>query len=209
MEALRPWSANEQYKFSKAKIKENEPSFAIDDANREVFEALCLYFSNDQRFEERGHGSLKKGLFLTGDVGVGKTLMMQAFSLNKRACFKVANVDLVVFGYQNNGIDGVMKYYSNYNFETKYQYFFQDRIGTCFDDLGIEEVTSNHFGNEMNVLEKIILIRYENKIPFHFTHFTSNFDAKVIQERYGTRVRSRLREMCNMIVLKGADRRKK
>ena len=45
---------------------------------------LCLYFSNDARF----NGDLNKG-FLIGKLGAGKTLLMAFFQQNQNASFSV------------------------------------------------------------------------------------------------------------------------
>jgi DNA replication protein DnaC len=69
----------------------------------------------------------------------------------------------------------------------------------CFDDLGVEPL-GRHFGKDCNVMGEIILSRYElflsSKIP---THATTNLNAEELEERYGKRVRSRMRQMFNLI----------
>jgi DNA replication protein DnaC len=90
-----------------------------------------------------------------------------------------------------------------------YRTFNQKRAGYCFDDLGTEE-TKSHFGNKINVMAEIILNRYDNKtaMGWEFTHVTTNLSADEIEQYYGSRVRSRFREMFNAITLNGNDRRK-
>jgi len=69
----------------------------------------------------------------------------------------------------------------------------------CFDDLGVEP-TGRFFGKDCNVMGEVILSRYElflnNRIK---THSTTNLNAQELEERYGNRVRSRMREMFNLI----------
>ena len=69
----------------------------------------------------------------------------------------------------------------------------------CFDDLGIEN-NLKYYGNECNVMAEILLSRYDifttRKIK---THITKNLSASEIENVYGNRVRSRLREMINLI----------
>jgi hypothetical protein len=71
----------------------------------------------------------------------------------------------------------------------------------CFDDLGVEQ-NLKYFGNECNVMAEILLSRYDifttKKIQ---THITTNLSATEIEieNQYGNRVRSRLRELCNLI----------
>jgi hypothetical protein len=69
----------------------------------------------------------------------------------------------------------------------------------CFDDLGTEN-NLKYFGNECNVMAEILLSRYDLFISKKlFTHITTNLSATEIETHYGNRVRSRLREMVNLI----------
>jgi len=68
-----------------------------------------------------------------------------------------------------------------------------------------------YFGKDCNVLGEIILSRHElylqRKIP---THANTNLNAVELEERYGERVRSRMRQMFNLIAFdkKSLDKRK-
>lgn len=69
----------------------------------------------------------------------------------------------------------------------------------CFDDLGIEN-NLKYYGNECNVMAEILLSRYDLFISKKVqTHITTNLSASEIEKNYGNRVRSRLREMVNLV----------
>ncbi|WP_324068987.1 MAG: hypothetical protein RSE15_00200 [Flavobacterium sp.] len=69
----------------------------------------------------------------------------------------------------------------------------------CFDDLGTEN-NLKYFGNECNVMAEILLSRYDLFIFKKLkTHITTNLSATEIEKQYGNRVRSRLRQMVNLI----------
>ena len=69
----------------------------------------------------------------------------------------------------------------------------------CFDDLGTEN-NLKYYGNECNVMAEILLSRYDLFISRHMiTHLTTNLNSSEIEDIYGTRVRSRLREQFNLI----------
>jgi hypothetical protein len=69
----------------------------------------------------------------------------------------------------------------------------------CFDDLGIEGMVK-YFGNDCNVMAEILLTRYEFFIRHGMiTHLTTNLNSMEIEELYGLRLRSRMREMFNLI----------
>ena len=74
-----------------------------------------------------------------------------------------------------------------------------ERRHYCFDDLGIEN-NIKYYGNECNVMAEILLSRYDLFIGRGLiTHITTNLSATEIEEAYGNRLRSRLREMVNLI----------
>jgi hypothetical protein len=69
----------------------------------------------------------------------------------------------------------------------------------CFDDLGLERIVK-HYGNECNVMQEVILSRYDLFIRAGMiTHFTTNLSTQQIENRYGEHVLSRLVEMVNFI----------
>ncbi|CAM4122753.1 hypothetical protein FLJU110815_18075 [Flavobacterium jumunjinense] len=71
--------------------------------------------------------------------------------------------------------------------------------GFCFDDLGTEQQIK-HFGNDCNVMAEILISRYENFIENNsITHITTNLSASEIEKHYGNRLRSRMRNMFNLI----------
>jgi hypothetical protein len=82
----------------------------------------------------------------------------------------------------------------------------------CFDDLGIEPL-GRHYGEDCNVMGEVLLSRYElylqtkTKIK---THATTNLNAEELEERYGNRVRSRMRELFNLVAFdkNTSDKRK-
>lgn len=69
----------------------------------------------------------------------------------------------------------------------------------CFDDLGTEN-NIKYFGNECNVMAEILLSRYDLFVSKKLvTHITTNLSATELEQTYCNRLRSRLREMVNLI----------
>lgn len=69
----------------------------------------------------------------------------------------------------------------------------------CLDDLGVES-SIKFYRNECNTIGEILLHRYELWSEHRIvTHATTNLNAQELEEMYGNRVRSRLREMFNLI----------
>jgi DNA replication protein DnaC len=207
-----PWATEVYSDFIKYRM--NTLGFNLDASNREYVNALTFYFNRDARFNDfqlNGIGvkmDLNKGLFLFGSVGVGKTKLMELFMKNKRCCYKLISCRKVVSEYVKYGHEVIEPMsHSLTPFVKNIDNFFQPVEGICFDDLGTESESANNYGNKKNVFEQILLDRYDNGLDFHETHITSNLNPQMIKERYGDRVVSRMREMFNIIELKGSDRR--
>jgi hypothetical protein len=184
-------SKQDYFSFIKKRI--TDAGYVLDNEFKSVLNTLFLYFWNDEEFETLGHGSLKKGIFLVGNTGVGKTSIMRLFSMNPIQFMEIEPVNNVTDFYETWGIEEL---------KTKYQ-----SNCCCFDDFGSESTNVYHKGNSINVMERVILWRYDTR-NFNQTHFTSNLDGSQLESIYGTRIRSRLKEMVNFIELSGTDRRR-
>ena len=129
-----------------------------------------------------------KGLLILGPVGSGKTslmiLMRDFFPANERPILKSTRE--ISYEFISEGYSIIEKY-------GKSEKVF------CFDDLGVES-NLKHYGNECNTMGEILLSRYDQFIQFGTkTHVTTNLNSVELEKMYGVRVRSRLREMFNLI----------
>lgn len=182
--------------------------FIVDEKNRSICRLLSQYFSKNSDCEKFGI-NMNKGIILMGNVGTGKTSIMEYFmSLHQAPRGYVIDVNKVASSYQRNGDGENIDEYFGLGKNTAYMEASSPTI-YCFDDLGIEPLESKHMGNSINVMGRIIQERYANRrrCPFTHTHFTTNLNKSQIKERYGERCISRLNEMCNFLVLEGEDRR--
>lgn len=134
----------------------------------------------------------KKGLFVNGPVGCGKTTLFMILQklVPSDERFIIKSCKRVTLDFSING------------FRTIHNLTDSSLLGNMnimFDDLGAESKMT-YFGNECNVFNEIISLRYElfkkSKIK---THFTSNICARIVEDLYSERIRSRLREMVNII----------
>ena len=67
------------------------------------------------------------------------------------------------------------------------------------------------YGNECNVLAEILFDRYDQFVTHQMrTHLTSKLNASELETLYGDRLRSRLRQMCNVLIFPATapDRRR-
>jgi hypothetical protein len=176
------------------------PGFAISVYDKEPYELLALYFTNDLRFEERGY-SLKKGLFLFGNVGCGKSTAMNLFRRNQHQSFVINPSKDISAEFTLSGQEAIERYYKLLKPSNRDMYFGQEYLGRCFDDIGVEGIASN-YGTKINVISDLILSIYnrdQHSHDFCTTHFTSNCDISDLEKLYGSRVTSRIAEMCNVI----------
>lgn len=156
-----------------------------------VYQNLCYYFTNDNRF----NGDLKKGLLIRGEIGCGKTTMMEFFRKGNRK-FNIVPCRKISFEYKDKGPHAIIMFGKNSsNFPL---------VGTCFDDLGTETNTKN-FGDSLNVMAEVILMRYETKSVNTF--ITTNLTDAQILSGYEARVFDRIKEMFNVINLPGESLR--
>jgi DNA replication protein DnaC len=208
-EFRRPWSAQEMQAYIEWKAAQKGIPFRIDGDNHAVIKALCQYFTGDPSFEKTDDGySLKKGIMLCGPVGTGKTTIMKLFRANQRRSFQWITCRELADRFKKDGEELLHVWSNPINVPAHIDTFWQNQLGACFDDLGTEG-TKKHYGDAVNVMADILLNRYDQAvIPFHYTHITTNLTSDEIEQYYGSRVRSRMREMFNMLVLGGEDRRK-
>jgi len=168
--------------------------FRVLDSDREVLFRLAIYFAKDEESSKRCGISFNKGILLNGPVGCGKTAIMSIFRLflkkeNSYAIKSCRNISFLFLEYGHS----VIKEHSRVSFEKYHQNNY------CFDDLGTEGALKL-YGNECNVMGEILLSRYDSFVSQKiYTHITTNLTSTEIGDAYGTRVRSRMREMFNLI----------
>ena len=210
-----------EYDFNKIKTYLNAQGklmfgkkFKIYPEDDELIYKLCSYFIDDSKTCSKFGIDTDKGLLLSGPVGCGKTSLMKLLPQIRpyKRPFEVIPTRNIIFDFNANGYAVLTPYSEN-------------RV-VCFDDLGIEP-TGCHYGKDCNVMGEILLSRYDLycqsnqnsttslRIPNRMgmkqslnwrqsqrqikTHLTTNLNAKELEDRYGSRLRSRMRESYNLI----------
>jgi len=155
---------------------------------------LLAWFLRDESACDRYALDPEKGILLAGPVGCGKTSIMtlMKYIAAEGHKFSIKPCRDIGLEFIEEGFPILHKYARGKLHESA------PRI-LCFDDLGLEN-NFRYYGNECNVMAEILLSRYDifisKRIP---THLTTNLSASEIETHYGLRVRSRLREMVNLI----------
>lgn len=196
------------FDFCAERLKRNSGiEFKVDNQNQNVIEALCLYHLDNPGFEKMNDKwSLKKGLLIMGPVGTGKTTIMELFKETPKVYMSRINCSKVADDYSTDGVNVINRLSWKKELAYNESIFSHKVSGFCFDDLGTE-ATGIYFGQHRNVMTDIINNRYNKRLPFTLTSVTTNLNADEIQDMYGLRVRDRMKEMFNLIVLKGKSRR--
>lgn len=167
--------------------------FNILNQDHELLFKLLIYVIRDKENAERLNIQLNKGILLSGPVGCGKTSLMNILRffppIDSRYVMKSCRD--VSFEFIQEGYEVIIRYSRNsFNHDKPRVY--------CFDDLGTEN-NLKYFGNECNVLAEILLSRYDFFVSIGMiTHITTNLNSTEIEDLYGIRVRSRMREMFNL-----------
>ena len=192
---------NSQYNYpeimawleSKGKLQFGE-KFHFREADIINIQKLICYFLKDEVMATHFNLDLSKGILLSGPVGCGKTTLMTLMRHVAQPNYKfiMKTCRDISFEFIKDGYQTIHKYSNGNNSYSEYRDY-------CFDDLGVE-TNLKYYGNECNVMAEIILSRYDIFISKQvITHITSNLSASEIETTYGNRVRSRLRNMLNLI----------
>lgn len=178
---------------SQGKIKYGR-DFKIHQPDQEVIFKLLIYFIKDQKWALELKIDLGKGILLSGPVGCGKTSIMSLLRLFSYVSqdYKIKTCREVSFEFAKNGFEALHPYTQKMSGKSRL-------TGYCFDDLGAEQQIK-HFGNDCNVMAEILISRYEQFVENKsVTHITTNLSASEIENLYGNRLRSRMRNMFNLI----------
>lgn len=174
--------------------------FKIYEEDLPIIRKLCYYFIKDVENCKNNGIDPEKGILLSGPVGCGKTTLMKLLRhiVPSQRPYEIIPCRNIVFSFNHLGFKTIEAYGNSKFF--------------CFDDLGVEP-PGRFYGKDLNVMGEVLLSRYELYLETKLnlkTHATTNLNAAELEGRYGNRVRSRMRELFNLVSFdqKAGDKRK-
>ena len=163
-----------------------------------IWSQLIKYVHGDSACEF----DLTKGICLIGGTGSSKTKTMEIMNeyIKIDAVVYMRGKQQLTFNFRTITSKEIISSYLAYGYDGILNYM---NIGNlCIDDLGSEAVTANYYGTKLDVLTEIVETRYNKGL---LTHFTTNLDEEEINERYNSRVYSRIKHSCNIIEMNDCD----
>lgn len=175
--------------------------FSVNDTNRELMNELFLYIIGESEMLDRN-----KGLWLYGPVGTGKSTILKIIQTYDRHSngkdrtgfyplggFPIESASFVANQYCRKGIDGILKYDG------------ANGMALGLDEAG-REPKVKYYGTEMDVIQYILQMRYDNRRNCT-TLVTTNLLPEDIHLVYGEYIADRVNEMFNVIEVGGKSRR--
>lgn len=191
-------------------IKKYCDYYRFDEKNQKVIKNLGLWATRNPKFNDPEFGwHIDRGILLIGPVGAGKD---ELFRLLRKYLSYLRSP----YGYDFKVVWEYAAPFSNkdigfaaFNGEKAY-------INRYYEELCLTDDTGNptremvqHFGNKVLIGQELINIRSKVfKESACQSHFSTNESDERLEKIYGDRSYSRLREMCNFMVLESSiDRR--
>ncbi len=156
-----------------AEVAHRDVDFRLDDATILKVDRVVKWM----------YESKKRGLLLCGTLGNGKTTMLRAIK-------RFFNLNISYFEAQD--------IYNYFKQTHEFPYIGQKDI-LLIDELGIEPQAYNDFGQIRYPLAELLLLRYKQNRP---TIIATNCTFEQIGERYGERLKDRMKEMYAVITYK-------
>lgn len=198
--------------------KTRKRNFVIDAENRFTYENFIKWCHCDptmkQIHPDTGEivpGNLYAGIYIGGTTGSGKSWCLEimrayASALGFKISFPVnyEKDDTRTLAWRIVRADEICEKFAEDGNITE----LKKSPIIAIQDLGQEQEESLYMGNRVDAVRQ--LLEFRGDLDNELTLITSNLPmgSDRLMARYGDRVASRLRQMCNNLVIKGKDRRK-
>lgn len=164
----------------------------VNEHNKHLITTLCYFLSEDPRLETELGYSPNKGLLIRGVSGLGKTHLVRCLEDNELNPVLVLSMLEITDEVSDKG---------------EYQINLGGRKVIYLDDVGTEEPTITHYGTKISFFKNFIELVYLKNQVFNKLMISTNNSFKQLEEKYGFRVRSRIKDMFNVVDVTGEDMR--
>lgn len=187
------YSAKNMYRFMQwTSDKIFGKKLILNDGNKKFITALCYFLSNDGKFETELGYSFQKGLLIRGISGLGKTHLVKCVEKNELNPILVLSMIEITDEIKSEG---------------EYEVKMGSNKLIYLDDVGTEEPLVNHYGTKITFFKNFIESYYLRNKIYNKLLISTNNNFSEIEEKYGFRVRSRMKDMFNVIDVTGQDMR--
>lgn len=190
-------------------LKDKQPNYELTEVHKIALKYFLQHFTGMKEFESNvfsngKNGDLNKGILLIGNVGSGKSLIFEVFKqytleVIKRNGFIHRYASEIIDEVGTYGVTVLDEYFHNFQGDNK-----QPKPMTVYiDDLWNQRDEVNNYGTKINVMEKLMDIRYNVYQRYNVrTYASTNMYFKDLKEiRIDKRVLSRMYEMFNVLEL--------
>lgn len=187
------WTAGMMLKLIRWTSENDFDKKLIEDENTmPLIKAVCFFLSEDERFETELGFSLKKGLWIRGTAGLGKTHVIRCVEKNG-----LNPIDI----FSMIEISEIVKEEGEYVLPTA----LSRKI--YLDDVGSEEAFITHYGTRINWFKDFLETFYLRSKNYAKLIVSTNYNFDLTEKKYGFRIRSRIKDMFNIIDVQGKDLR--
>ena len=181
-----------------------EPYFDISLADRDVLNSIFAWVWRRDDINALAL-DYRKGLWLYGSMGRGKTVTLKALRKYMTTISKAVRKEDYRLGLQWKTASELATIYAAGGQAGLMPYCAHD-VNLVIDELGREPNPASNYGTRMNVLQFVLQTRYENRHE-SVTCVTTNLGVCDIAKHYGDYVADRCLEMFNFIEFSGKSLR--
>lgn len=164
----------------------------VNEQTLKLITTICYFLSEDPRFEADLGYSLKKGLLIRGIAGLGKTFLLKCAADNGLNPVQIISMIEITNELRSTG---------------EFVVEMDGRKVLYLDDVGTEEPVVVFYGTRISFFKNYIEVYYLRNKAYRDLIISTNNSFDELEEKYGFRVRSRIKDIFNIIDVTGTDMR--